>query len=503
MAAVAKVRCGWTGDSLPFLPFESPESSLLKFAWANVLTTKQAASVFQTALNGRDPSQALNLPPNWARWIDAYRDTADVFSRRLVCACLSGDDWLLFETGFLRFCPICLASGYHSWWHQCHLHSICLVHGCRLQDRCTTCGSQVFLQNGGRLGMREPYICSECFNPIAGVEPTWDAIDDSPAIRHVLVARYLPWAAWLNQIVVSRNGLRRLRDGWYGEMGDPRLIRRRAGRERQAILSLCPPPLTTIATMMNIICVEKVKLWGRDLFWSSRAANYDPAQVVANLVMEVQKTFDVTDFEQFRFCQENVPNGFRHHCGQLRAKPLALWIVLLYTTFCAQFGGRTAHPDAAARWVENMMRGATEIYACVDAQGLLQLLKTIYCEIVDWLSPQSVRDCFDLEVEKLSVMPGVSAYLGTRENEYGTFILLIRPSTPLPDTAPFRLEQYGWQREPDGEAMLEQNRDCYSDDCWHPKGHCVRDSAGYRRIKEYEKQIFPGLAAKPKLPLGQ
>lgn len=497
----------WTGESYPLLPFESPESALLKFAWANAITMRNAASVFQAALAGRIEPSRLNLPLNWAAWIEAYRDTTDVFSRRLVCACLGGDDWLLFETRVLRFCPICLGAGYHTWWHQCHLHTQCLIHGCRICDCCVVCGTPVALKHGGRLSLREPYICATCFNPVAGIDATWEGMDDLQAVRPVLAARYVPWSVWLNRIAESRNGWARTRDSWYAEVGDPRLIRRRSDRERLAILLLCPPPHAATTNMINTVLVEHIALWSDFLEVSSIgwAASYDPAEVIADFLLEVQKGFDASDLEQFQYCKNNMPNGFRYHCGHLRAEPLALWIVLLYTSFCAGFRRRSDHANDAVEWVEDMVRGVAQVCRWVDAEGLRKILKALYCEIIDWLSPRSVRECFDLDVATLSVTPGVSIYLWPRGDGDGdaTLMMLIRPAMPLLEATPFHLTQCGQGGWLETDVCLRQDRDCRSNACWNPKGTCVRDSAGYRRISYVERHCSGALAAAVLLPLGQ
>lgn len=465
----------WTGDTLPFLPFESPQSSILKFGWANALTTKEAAAVFSTAVKGDTASKELNLPAKWAKWVDAYRNTTDIFSRRVICSCLGCDDWLLFETNVLRFCPICLGAGYHTWWHQCHLHTVCLMHGCRLSDQCMVCGTKIFFQNEARVSMREPYICSECSHPVAGVEPTWDAMIDLQAIRPLLMARYFPWAAWFNKLVESRVKWDKLHPVWYGEVAHPRLIRRRAARERQAILSLCPPPIKATISALKIAQVEIIELWRWDEFThpSCGPAKYDPFDVSVEFMSAIRATFGATALIQFRYCQANILNGYRYHEGDLRVEPLALWIVLLYVEFCAECAGQSGRRKTVADWVMNLVSRATQMRMCVDAGGLLQLLNTLYCEVVDWLSRRSSRECFDLEVSKICVMPGVSAYRIVHGRDNMSSLALIRPSVPVTTSAGAIFDQFSPRAEWNNAGVaLDLERYCRPHSCWYPIGGC-------------------------------
>lgn len=406
------------GDSLSLLPFESPESVSWKFSWANEMTIRQITSLIGAATSDIDGIWRLNLPGNLAKWVLAY-DEDECFSRAMIRSTLREDDRILFETEHLRFCPVCLSAGYHTWWHQCRLHSVCLVHGCSLITGCASCDAPVSVDRAASSSMKRPYICSRCQLPISGVAPTWDALEDFAAIKSILVSRYVPWVQWFSKLAEMRKRWIRIHQDGFSLSNDDRLYRLRAARELEAIRITCiPPEPGTSARGVRVIEVHV-----------SSAVDYAPAEVVAQFVAGIKDTFDSTDHEHYQFCERNFGNGLRIRAGHIRPVPLALYILHLYATWCrednksiASWCQSYASPDEV--WVECL----TSVIGGVrlGARDLSTLLKVIYSELLCWLRHGPTRECFDLELDRFSLLPGISGYQIVDDDGMLRSVVLIR-----------------------------------------------------------------------------
>lgn len=419
------------GDSLSLLPFESPESVSWKFSWANEMTIWQITSLIGAATSNIDEIWRLNLPGNLAKWVLAY-DEDECFSRAMIRNTLREDDRILFETDHLRFCPVCLSAGYHTWWHQCRLHSECLVHGCSLISCCASCDAQVPFDRGANSSMKRPYICSRCQLPISGVAPTWDALEDFAAIKSILMSRYGPWVQWFSKLAEMRKGWSRIHEDGFSLDNDDRLYRLRSARELEAIRITCVPPES--GTGSRSVRVIEVHV--------SNAVDYAPAEVVAQFVSGVKDSFDSTDHEHYQFCEQNFGNGFRIRAGHIRPVPLALYILHLYSSWCRE-RNKSNEPwcqNDASRdevWVECL----TSVIGGVrlGARDLCTLLKVIYSELLSWLSHGPTRECFDLEFDRLSLLPGISGYQIVDDDYMLRSVVLIRPTDEVNEEEEFCL----------------------------------------------------------------
>jgi len=456
---------GWNGGTLQFLPFESPESVRWKFSWANAITSRATAALFHTAVKHIDTIWQLNLPANFEEWINSYREN-EVLSRATICDALQEEDWIVFELDYLRFCPICLGAAYHTWWHQCRLHSICLIHGCSLISGCANCNAPIPIEMGAKSWTRKPYICSRCAQPLTGVTPTWDATEDLTAIQSVLASRYSPWMDWLNDLAAFRKGWFRIHRRWYSETDDDRLRKLRAARELEAIRLICPPPGNVRAAAYPIVDIKEIGLYEH--------IDYDPGRVIADFVSEIKETFGQTDHEHFRFCEQHFSNGLRIHAGNLMSAPLSLWLVILYARWCQERSDSRKVQLPEEAWVDERDSRKVQLpeeawvdelssiigVGLLDARGLRTLFSTIYSELLAWLSHFPTRECFDLELDRLSLSPGISGYEIRDDDGYRRSVLLVRPNVGIRESGEFHLTSdspgisSSW--------LLEKRLRCYS-----------------------------------------
>lgn len=148
------------------LPHESILSSLWRFAWRNALNGQQLLrhctqrAVFSSALR---PSfekicrDRFALASGW-KLGEAER----------MCGLEDPISW----SRQLRYCPVCLEHGYHSYWHQSLHIATCPLEGTPLETTCHYCRKPLPEYGLNRPLLERSYVCPRCLKPIAGVWPS-------------------------------------------------------------------------------------------------------------------------------------------------------------------------------------------------------------------------------------------------------------------------------------------------------------------------------------------
>lgn len=101
------------------------------------------------------------------------------------------------HAGALRFCPDCIALGFHSWVHQLPWLDRCLIHTAQLRTTCTHCETTLALNgsNATRSGRQAVagYRCTHCGEPLwQGIDSTeWVAAFSRTQLRPI--QRYIQW----------------------------------------------------------------------------------------------------------------------------------------------------------------------------------------------------------------------------------------------------------------------------------------------------------------------
>jgi hypothetical protein len=251
------------------------------------------------------------------------------------------------------------------------------------------------------------------------VAPTWDALEDFVAIKSILVSRYAPWLQWFSKLTEMRKRWISIHQDGFSLNNDDRLYRLRAARELEAIRAICVPPQPETSSR-SVRAIE---------VHVSSALDYAPAEVVAQFVSGIMNSFDSTDHEHYRFCEQNFCNGLRIRAGDIRPVPLALYILQLYATWCRE-GNKSnvlwyqnyASPDEI--WVECLTSAIGGVL--LSARDLGTLLKVIYSEVLCWLKHGPTRECFDLEFDHLSLLLGISGYQIVDDDNMLRSVVLIR-----------------------------------------------------------------------------
>lgn len=168
-----------TGKGLAPLPGESSLSSLWHIAWRNSLGTKElfrllssykSISKYNSFL---DPSYWINSSISGTRLGIELPHPGEVYDLGTIMSCPGG--WLSTK---LRFCPICLEHGYHSYWYQLRDLNYCPIHGCRITSECQSCGNQLPEYRFSKDLFENPYFCPKCHAPLSGATPVLSYIKD-------------------------------------------------------------------------------------------------------------------------------------------------------------------------------------------------------------------------------------------------------------------------------------------------------------------------------------
>jgi len=151
-------------------PYESFWSILHKFAYFNIIYLQDVDALFD---NTSIPDAAILL----AEW-NLHSISSKVFDENKLCRILDlkptelqhtvltsiipkNDIELLTPYDGLRYCPECIAHGYHNIFHQIYLIDECPIHQIKLTEKCPKCkqGLPYSLKNIKKI---EPYACPSC-----------------------------------------------------------------------------------------------------------------------------------------------------------------------------------------------------------------------------------------------------------------------------------------------------------------------------------------------------
>jgi len=158
---VLSPRFGYVFDARWLEPYESILGMLWKFVRANRLSG--AAVVAQIGFGWTDPYEGLEPTPTQvdcrvvARLLQVKRSSV-----------LAGMGRETRERGAasFRYCPRCLASGYHGVIHQVERHRVCPVHRCTMHSRCRSCSSSPTYRLDAQL-LDAPFRCPRCRSYLA------------------------------------------------------------------------------------------------------------------------------------------------------------------------------------------------------------------------------------------------------------------------------------------------------------------------------------------------
>ena len=158
----ARLAPGWgyVFDPAWLDPYESLVSMLWKLAVMNGLAGHQV--VGHAAKRPVDPYEGF---PATAAEVDVRGVACSLgVSPKMVRVALHRPGWPRGWCSQLRFCPRCMARGYHAVLHQYGSEPQCPVHGTWLESECAGCGEASTYRIDARL-LDAPFRCPHCRRP--------------------------------------------------------------------------------------------------------------------------------------------------------------------------------------------------------------------------------------------------------------------------------------------------------------------------------------------------
>lgn len=185
MSSDQRIRNKYAASGLVPLPYESSIAGLWRFQWRNALS----ASALQEICSKRRGN--LLFP----HFISDAADTAHF--ETLTGLHLPSEEenrFLAFRidellSPFLRYCPLCLELGYHSFIQQFEGIPTCPWHNVELTTKCHCCDARLPAIRMPKDIFHSPYKCSRCGAPYCGVEPSLQ-LDELLRMQAAEVERY-------------------------------------------------------------------------------------------------------------------------------------------------------------------------------------------------------------------------------------------------------------------------------------------------------------------------
>jgi hypothetical protein len=215
----------WTLSTKWIGPFESAFGILHKFAWQNFIDGKSFVTrqVFDAnkgevffgldspgCCSSENESQPTKVIPPYVtnanfiddHWFAAFADfykfrlnlEEHLFSKKVGVL-----TWALMQRNTIRFCPRCLAHGYHTYFFQLGSIKRCPIHDVELISNCRMCGSPAFgssLRQGFSPLFSGLLHCQRCHQPPAGhlhIHKFFDNVDFHQTAR----TAFTPLHDWL------------------------------------------------------------------------------------------------------------------------------------------------------------------------------------------------------------------------------------------------------------------------------------------------------------------
>lgn len=188
-------QLGLAGTDLNPLPYESYLSCLLRLAWRNVFSRAQLWSAI-----GVRSSQLYFYCDEFFERLGWPRPSR----RERTFMIEFAQDRDIWYVKLFRYCPLCLAHGYHSYLFQWRSLARCPVHDVALTTSCQFCGCGLGKYDLTFELCHRPYFCMNCRRAISGVPPSLDLHLDLRAVPGVLSSYFDQYGAWWEQTASYR-----------------------------------------------------------------------------------------------------------------------------------------------------------------------------------------------------------------------------------------------------------------------------------------------------------
>lgn len=233
-----------SGAGLVPLPYESTCSLLLRLAYLNRMQLSDFSALGLTYSDADRRPVILN-PAGVGR---LYRLTGWSPDWREAWTFQQLRDTQLVDNAF-RFCPQCLADGYHTFLFQLPVIQACPKHGTSLVSHCKSCGHALGLCCPRAFTRQDPLRCAACHAGICKPLPTIATYCQAQKGRDDISLSFSPCWIWIKRIVAKRRYFHALLRADLGR--SPRAVD--FARQRSLFCTMEPSPLTPAPLRLTIL----------------------------------------------------------------------------------------------------------------------------------------------------------------------------------------------------------------------------------------------------------
>lgn len=189
--------------------YESAWSCLNKFVYQNRFALRDVIGLVAERSGDKPVTWGrLNQDLNTAKGFDFDRLARALEIEVNQAELMFTDRWLLpqkpLTSIWLRFCPTCIASGFHTPLFQYNLFLTCPWHKLSLEDRCPSCHHPVDY-TFGKESTLHPYGCKRCGNSLWNEISTWNWPRITGSEREGVLESYLTWRDSFNNSMTGWN----------------------------------------------------------------------------------------------------------------------------------------------------------------------------------------------------------------------------------------------------------------------------------------------------------
>ena len=207
MGAIQPVRFVRRPDS--YHRYESAWSCLNKFVYQNCFALRDVIGLVAERSGDKPVTWGrLQQDLNTAKGFDLDRLANTLEIEVSQVEWMFTDRWLLPQksptSAWLRFCPTCIASGFHTPLFQYYLFLTCPWHQLPLQQQCPSCNHAMDYSFGKESALH-PYGCKRCGNSLWSEISTWNWPGSTGSERESVLESYLIWRDSFNNSMIGWN----------------------------------------------------------------------------------------------------------------------------------------------------------------------------------------------------------------------------------------------------------------------------------------------------------
>ncbi|MFB5089328.1 hypothetical protein PGC35_19390 [Psychrobacillus sp. PGGUH221] len=190
------------------IEFESIWSIVEKFKYNNVINGKEFNELISANTTYERNDYVLNLTPTKTKQLDNLLNFStydyETKVRKKILGNIITDSPLQLKMVFsenLKYCPLCLKGGYHSYFHQLNFVYKCPFHLIELIDHCSKCKAKIKYRI--IVTNTQPYNCNCGYPLIDGIEEKFSKIKNTNTLDSIN-----SFYAWINSPLKNNENIK-------------------------------------------------------------------------------------------------------------------------------------------------------------------------------------------------------------------------------------------------------------------------------------------------------